>query len=186
MFYNQSKFVKSYIDSIDRANRIKYTFGLYPYNGRAVNIFFHFLKAKRSDPSTLCNNGYLPLPVTKRDSLNILKQYAKSIQKEQAVIELDEGKLDVVKQIASIAQKHNIQLIFFRSPTFRYDTARNGSSSDVFRAQFDEPFIDFMYDSIPILDQASYWKDMSHVNKKGARVQTQVLIAKLNELGIEL
>ena len=186
LFYDRSPFVQSYIDSIEQRNKVKYLFQLYPYNGRAINILFHYIRTKRSMPSSVCGDGFLPLPVSKRDSLNTLKQYNKSMQSERKGVEIDIDKLNVIKRIVELTKAHDIELVFFRSPTFRYNVDRVGNSGAIFRSEIDAPFIDFMNDPIPILDDAKYWKNVTHVNNLGASIQTREMIKQLNEIGYDL
>lgn len=154
--------------------KIKLMSAIYPYNSMIFRIVMGNLEYnKKREPD---NNGYVPFFQTmKYEKIDTLKS---------TILPTDEHKIDALRDIISICQQKNIDLIFVFSPIWLIieDNLRDTIIPDLC-SQNGITYLNMSNDST-FINSPEYFSDRNHLNDVGARVFSSLLTEKITEADI--
>ena len=142
---------------------------LYRYNAKASSniLGLAFNRQKEED------HGYIPLPVP--------RQQPATPKKEETVNDSDSLKYVYMERFVHLCQDRNIQLIFTVSPRFSTVDAHHYDVMKAFADDHQIPFMDYHTSGL-YLDHPEYFKDVSHLWDKGARLYSARFASDLKGL----
>lgn len=144
----------------------KHLSAIYPYNSLIFQIARGNMGSSKEKDLKL--KGYIPLTKTMK--------YEKIMMDQNKVI-LDNDKIDLLKDIISTCKSKKIDLVFVYSPVWKITTNNIKTIPDLCR-QEGAHYIDLSNDST-FLNNPQYFEDLTHLNDKGARIFTNLLIDKI-------
>jgi hypothetical protein len=152
--------------------KIKNFSATYPYNSLILMIAFGNLESNiLRKPDT---KGYVPLFKTmnrkEKDTLNI--NYGT----------IDENKLAALRDIISICNKKNIDLVFVHSPIWNINQI-NFCESKLFElcSSGGNRYLDLSTDQT-FINSPDYFADINHLNDKGARVFSNMVVDRIMQI----
>lgn len=178
-FYHRSDTLRRYIDELSVFEKYKYYFDLYRYNSKSVNVVKEYI---RSGKTSERGNGYESVPVTERDSLNILS--LANGERPDTNLTVIPGQFRYLKSFIEICRRNNIRLICFTSPIFKSrDSFRIGSVEvEQLLRHNGIPYLNYTESLVPELqERTSYWRDLIHLNQKGAAIFGGILARQVEE-----
>ena len=179
-YYNKNELVTKYISEISDYEKFKYYFELYRYNGRVINLFKNYYESKKSDSP---GNGYIAIPPTPSDSINII--YTTISHKAATVWGSPNSNFTFLNKFIEICSKEDVKLICFTTPTYtQIENYRKISFKlDSFLSSKEIPYINYFNQNIPLLESSpSFWKDVKHLNHNGAQVFSNDLNTRVKNI----
>jgi hypothetical protein len=168
-YYQTHPEIRYIIDLRGPFEKIKHLSTIYPYNSMILQIAtgnLEYNKQRRPDI-----NGYVPLIKTMKN--------VKIDTSKISTYTIDENKTRALKDIISTCQQKNIDLVFVISPYWGIirDSLGNSMLSELCSVK-GVRYLD-MSDSPVFINNPEFFADISHLNDKGARVFTAMLINKI-------
>jgi hypothetical protein len=126
------------------------------------------------------NLGYIPIP------MNEVWQGEIKVENSHGAL-LNNNKIEGLRNIIKISSEKRIKLIIVVSPTYKKYTDNFSPTIDIIKKMTDAskvPFWNYLYDTT-YLNNRIYFKDIRHLNDRGAKIFTQNIIHRLkNSVGI--
>ncbi len=182
-YYKDNAWIRQQINAFSRYESIKFLFSSYRWNGKFVTVLANRIKSFRNPPPT---DGYVPKLATERDSINVTWQLNTTDMHSYIPqnSQLNPTVRSNLQHIQSLCQQANIKLICFTSPIYN-SSGLTKAQSDALRLFFEAMEVSY-YDysgafmSNDSLKPIQHWKDVMHMNEKGAIPFTQNLRDDLN------
>lgn len=176
-YYNREPKITSELNQLSSFEFLKFSFGLYRFNGRAITLVKNYIQTKTAFKE---NNGYEPVYRTMRDSLNTL--YSANKITEAEFLNFNYRQANYLAEFVSLCNSEGITLICFTSPLFKA-TARSVTASavlDSLLAANQVSYINFLVKPIHKLQaHPKYWKDAYHLNHDGAQIESEILAKEI-------
>lgn len=187
-YYAKNNWIQSELNDLSTFEALKFIFSSYQWNGKIVSLLANRIKAFRSQPPT---DGYVSSPPSARDSINVMwqKNLVASGPKSTQSKEINPLAASYIRHIQDLCQKSGTTLICFSSPVYegsRFNEEQLLSLQAYFH-KVDITFFDYSnaYYSNDSLNSIKNWKDLTHLNERGAIVFSQGLrqdLASLSDL----
>ncbi len=176
-FYSDSKIMKDYVKKDGIKESLLVQSNLYTYNGKVLNILYNFFKRK----AVVDHNGYEPLN----------QMIDTSIQSEPVsqdiVLNMSSKNFVALQDFCTMCQSHSIKLIIVMPPYFR---------NRLYNATLDRAFEKYLKEKCPraytvnlsnidhCKDLQGYenWKDVAHLNSRGAAIFTKYVNDRLAKM----
>jgi hypothetical protein len=172
-YYGKDSIVTTYISQFSDFEKLKFTFGLYRYNGRLITLSKNYLQTLLYGAS---GNGYEPIAHSERDSLNTLYSSNKPFNHTEE--KFNYSQMSYLVTFINICKRNDVTLICFTSPHFQGEH-RYTHSSQTLDSLFQRnsiAYINYTEHAIAPLDlNASLWKDAHHLNHSGSTIESGLL-----------
>lgn len=162
------KGIDSIFWKIEPKTRLMMLSGLYRYNTSCLRVLGNYIHPVTSYPK-----GYLALYKT----MNYEPEIKETTKTERIV---DSLKIQYFERFINLTKTHGITLLCCGSPS--YKTKNNCFYEPVIELckQYDVPF--FYFGNLPtISNEKTYFSDRTHMNDKGARLYTSILMSQINK-----
>lgn len=177
-YYDKNNWIKNEIDKLSRFEFVKYLFSSYKWNGKVLNIIRNRIK---SDMDTIPPGGYVALPQSRRDSINVIWSYNQRTQSEsESFSETINGGFDrYLQAVSDLCKEHGIVLVCFTSPI--YNPANVAQNSDrileSYFAQKGIPYFDYwnLFHLESNLQSPWVWHNSQHLNQAGALIFSDIV-----------
>jgi hypothetical protein len=172
-YYGKDSIVTAYISQLSHFEKLKFTFGLYRYNGRLITLSKNYLQTLLYGAS---GNGYEAITHSERDSVNTLYSSKKQLDHLEEKFNYDQ--LGYLMTFINICKRNDVTLICFTSPHFRgeHQYARSSHTLDSLLQRNSIAYVNYTEHAIAPLDlNASLWKDAHHLNHSGATIESGLL-----------
>ena len=169
-YYQKYPAIRHVIDLRGPFEKFKHISYIYSYNSLLFQILKGNLGSGKSEGPEL--DGYSPLNKTMKPE--------KIGTWDICDIPIDKNKVNLVRDIISTCKKKNIELIFVHSPI--WVTMQKSNCHNILADICSENgirYIDMSNDST-FINRPDYFEDISHLNDKGARIFTNMLIDKIH------
>lgn len=179
-YYHHSDTLRQYINELSPLEKYKYWFDLYRYNGKCVSVAKEYLTSRKM---TQGGNGYDPLPLNNRDSVNTLL-FAKNGTADP-LLPVNQLQFRYLNSFITICKRNHIRLICFTAPIYQPDeTFRRGSIEvQALLMKNGIPYLNYSESPIPELqNHPSYWKGLTHLNQRGAEIFSGILADQVESL----
>ncbi|MBX9853390.1 MAG: hypothetical protein K2X86_16715, partial [Cytophagaceae bacterium] len=189
-YYHSNQYVKSELDRVDKYEFVKQGFSCYKFNGILPSIIKNNI--------ILINSHYVntfkgfqgndPAP---DDSLNTVNGFI-NVEKDtdENIKRVEDYHIENIgwryfNHVREICRKNNITLICYTSPFYGGSWHKN-MDYEANKKLADEGIIYFNFSSsvIPALSSAYLWKDVTHLNTKGANIFSSILNDSLKAKGL--
>jgi hypothetical protein len=142
---------------------------LYRYNAKASSNLWGMLLNRQKDD----DHGYMPLPEPRK--------YPQTMTKESVDKGSDPLKMEYLSRFAGLCHQNNIKLLFVVSPKYTHVGENHYAILKDFAASHSIPFLD--YHTIGLYhDHPEYFKDMTHLWDKGAKIYSSVFAGDLKRI----
>ena len=170
-YYGKSHWVTSYVNSEDSMMQFKMLSKMFEYNSKLLNYIFPLIS---NDEGT--QNGYIPLPT---EGYNFPKMNNKISRK--ATYQPDSYKLNLLAQTIKRCKSNNIKLVLIISPEYTSKSySYEMSLKDIKKVVTESGNNCFDYSSNnKYMEDATLFKDASHLNNKGAKLFTRESIIRI-------
>ena len=178
-YYNQSAIVKQNINNIALTERLKYILWSYRFNGIIINDLRYYMLSRKNTNSTKANFKYQQS--SPDDSLKVVKLMDEFSKKNEVEVRRP-NTLPAASliNIIQICKKYNIKLLCFNMAMLldKPQVIANGTQVvDSLLNTYKIPYFKITNESAPFLFQnKSYWVDLQHLNEKGGKIETQLLV----------
>ena len=181
-YHGKNKWITKHINQIKEYEKYKFIFSTYSYNGDFSTTLLNSLFKKKSSNFL---NGFTPNPESPRDSINVAWQLKRTNNK----LVTDNFYVSKINQnyllhISEICNKKGIKFICFASPTYSQESIPNKFKQSLgsFFKSNDIIFLDYSnaFYKHKELQNIWLWKDVFHLNRKGAKVFSNILRKDLN------
>jgi len=168
-YYQKYPEIRHVIELRGPFEKFKHISYIYPYNSLIFQILRGNLGFSKSEGPEL--KGYIPLNKTMKPE--------KKGTWDICDIPIDKNKVNLVEDIISTCKKKNIDLIFVHSPIWviMHKSYCHNILSDIC-SENGVRYIDMSNDST-FINKPAYFEDISHLNDKGARIFSEMLINKI-------
>lgn len=183
-YYGKNDWIRKEINDLSGYEQIKFLLSSYRWNGKTVSLAANWVKTLRSTPP---QDGYVASPPTPQDSLNVIRQLEMT-SNEPAISNVEQMNphtISYLNHIQELCSKSGTTLICFTSPVFqgwRYGEAQQSMIHEYFDKR-GIPFLDYSND--PSMNEAlgaiENWKDLIHMNERGALIFTNKLKEDLSK-----
>jgi hypothetical protein len=164
------------------AEKYKYVFDSYRYNGRVINLVKNAIETTRIPVSKL-GNGYEMIVPTERDSINTI--YSARHEKPNPAVFFHPERLRHLRQFLAMCRAKNVRVIGFTSPLYKA-VSHDVITCNKFRAFMQSQglsYIDYVNQPlVSVQGKPKLWKDARHLNHLGAQLESQDLARKVNHL----
>ncbi len=168
MYPYDTPLVRSYVNTMGPAEIFKYSFGLYRFNRKILNITYNFLKRNSQGEET----GFVGLP-SSPEKLDTTPQFAN--------YQYDPSSLNAqaLLKIKELADAHHIRLIVVFPPTYQNvgynSTEQKRLREDLFAHGITEVIDLSTVDATPSLKNEENWRDSFHLSAAGAERFSKIL-----------
>ena len=142
---------------------------LYRYNAKASSYILGLIFNRQKGE----DSGYIPLPEP--------RQQPALPTKEKSISDVDSLKLVYMELFVRLCRERNIQLIFTVSPKYTTVEAHHYDVLKNFAHNHQIPFMDYHTSGL-YLDHPEYFKDVTHLWDKGARLYSARFAGDLKKL----
>lgn len=164
------------------AERPKYLFGTYRYNGRVINLVKNAAQSARTPYASL-GNGYEAILPSDRDSLTTI--YTARRDTADPTARFHPERLRFLRQFLRVCRDRRIRVIGFTSPLYAappHEAAACRAFGQFLRAE-GVPYIDYVSHPLAAVQgRPSLWKDSHHLNHVGAQMQSHDLARRVAHL----
>lgn len=176
--YNDDDWVRKEINRQSKYNSALYFFQTYKFNGKITSLL-NPLK----DSLDLSLQGYQPIKPDRKAAEKIKKLIARKktnlISVGNNPLELNPSFISNFEKVLKIVQEHNIRLVVFSPPIFGPRTfASHKQTLYDFMSERGLPYLDYRNNDrldFSLLSDTTLWKDLSHLNSRGAEAFTTYL-----------
>lgn len=170
-YYGKNHWVTMYVNGEGKTMSIKMCSKMFAYNSKIFNYVFPLL-AK----SSKTERGYIPLPVDGYDYPVLARDF-----NDTSTYFLCDDKFKLLDRTMERCQIEGVKLNLFVSPKYdikseAYNQALQGIQC--MAQKYDIEYLDCSSNSI-FMNDATLFKDVSHLNDKGARVFTEFILRKI-------
>lgn len=177
-YYGDNDWIRQEINTFSRYESTKFLFSSYRWNGKFVTVLANRVKSFGNLPPS---DGYVPKLATERDSINVSWQL--NTTDMQTFLpkngQINPKVYSYLQHIKSLCRRANVQLICFTSPIYNSAGLSNAQSDTLklFFEVLEVPYYDYSgaFTSNAQLKPIQHWKDIMHMNEKGAIPFTQNL-----------
>ncbi len=173
LFYDIEPVSEVY-DESNSVDKMKMASALYRYNSKAIQIMMDYLTREKPEDEY---DGYSPFYKT----LNYVPQEYEPLYKKCKV---DTLKWNYIKKIIDVSQKKNIKLFFTISPWYKCNDDGDYKSLIDYCRKKEVPVFNHLKDTL-MVNTNSYFADPAHLNDKGARFYTEMIINDIKLRGNE-
>ncbi len=164
------------------AEKYKYLFDSYRYNGRVINLLKNVAQTART-PVKQLGNGYDPIIPTDRDSLTTL--YSAQRDTANPAARFHPERLRHLRQFLAMCKAQRVRVIGFTSPLYArppHEVAACQEFAAFLRAE-GILYIDYVSQPLAsVQGRPRFWKDSHHLNELGAQLQSQDMARRVNAL----
>lgn len=165
-YYPQSLWAKKFIDSESKNMPLRMQSRMFAYNSKVLNYLFPLVIS-----SSKTDNGYIPLP-----NEGYIYPEKRKNEKTEMPYSQNEEYLDLLSITLERCKKNGVAVQLFVSPEYNYESnAYLAAVEDICRVSFDKGVPCHNYHSLAANDSTMF-KDVSHLNDKGARIYTAKVV----------
>lgn len=175
-YYSKFPELRPIIQLRSPSEKIKLLSAIYPFNSDIINLlWFNTNSARKKDIA-----GYIPFVGQVMKINKLAKQSQITAQPQIATYSsVDTNMIIALQNIIRICKEKNISLFIFNSPSFHEFNEKSLPSPEARLAleiinRNKVNYVDFSFDS-RFIGQFQWFKDMSHLNEKGASIYSQII-----------
>lgn len=142
---------------------------LYRYNSKAVSNIAGLAINRHAGG----DNGYIPNPQP--------SHHPQVLRHSKTYTYIDTTKICYIKRFVNLCRQHNVKLIFMISPWFEKVDTDHYNVLKLLAKQNDIPFLDYHTQGL-FLDHPEYFRDITHLWDKGARVYSSIFASDLKHI----
>ena len=168
-YYPANTWAESYINSESPKMRYRMMSRMFAYNSKALNYVFPLVTH-----SSATKNGYIPLPTEGY----LYPEMSKQTEKEGVV---NSTYLDLLDKTMKRCKEKGVELRMYISPVFSQKSALTIAAEDEIGrvAMCNHVSFTNAHSDEHSMQDATLFKDVSHLNDKGARMFTEDVIRKI-------
>lgn len=169
-YYSKNKWAKSYIDSESSKMPIKMQSRMFAYNSKVLNYLFPLVAA-----GAKTDYGYIPLPKDGYNYPQKLTQGYDSLKSNK-----NEYYLHLLSDTLKRCKEQGVEIRLFASPEYTYaSTPYKTAVNDI--SDVTNNYSIVFYDNHSFAgNDSTFFKDVNHLNDKGATIYTSLIIESLN------
>lgn len=171
-YHEGNQWVVSYVKSQSKNTWMKMQSEMFGYNSKLLNYLFPLFSSSSKETF-----GYIPLPnygysFPKLEKDAIVEHYVRATDK-----------LDLLSSTIERCNTLGIQLKLFISPEYRIKSeAYQSEARDIKKVASSLGVDCYDYSSFPLfMNDSTLFKDVSHLNDKGARLYTNLVLSKIKD-----
>lgn len=167
-YYKRYDAVKEVVELRSDFEKLKMLSFIYPYNSMLLKLLFG-----RTETQTLSYNGYIPLTESKNPKPETPNPKPETRNPKQ---QTDHSILNYSVKFLNLIKERNIKCYVFTSPHFTNEKifSRSVSMIDSICDSMGIKYIDLSFTK-GISDNSEYFRDVHHLNSKGAEVYTKMI-----------
>ena len=170
-FYNDDIYYKNIVDANNPNNRYKLISKMYRYNSEFIPLVQRMF-SKKSDEQY---DGFIPQP-NEGYNYPIIRNF------EYVANDLDLHKVELLQNCIDSCKSKGVKLIFSVSPKFEQSNETQVSSYIHLKELLEKNNIPLIYmGDITVISDSTMYKDIKHLNHRGAIAFTKVFVGKLKE-----